>query len=100
MKSSQFVDGGTQYRSGIFYTSEAQREEAEASKAALGRSKVFGAFPIVTEVTAATTFWPAENYHQDYYEKKANKYKFYRSLSGRDEFIQKTWGPGYWASNH
>jgi len=89
----QFVDAGTQYRSGIFYTSEAQREAAEASKRAFEEKKTFGPAPIVVEITPAMPFYTAEKYHQDYYIKKASKYNFYRSLSGRDEYIQTIWGP-------
>jgi peptide-methionine (S)-S-oxide reductase len=65
----QGADSGTQYRSAIFYHSEAQREAAEASKAAA--QKDFTA-PIVTEITAATTYYPAEDYHQDYYRLNPN----------------------------
>ncbi|MEM7014556.1 MAG: peptide-methionine (S)-S-oxide reductase MsrA [Verrucomicrobiota bacterium] len=60
-------DVGTQYRSAVFYHSEAQREAAEASKAAAGESGAFDS-PIVTEITEAGTFWPAEDYHQDFYQ--------------------------------
>ena len=82
-----------QYRTAIFYYDEEQRAAAEAKIAELEDAGRFGkGVPIVTEVTKASTFWPAENYHQDYYEKSASKYKFYRSLSGRDEYIASVWG--------
>jgi peptide-methionine (S)-S-oxide reductase len=65
----QGADSGTQYRSVIFYHSEAQREAAEASKAAAQKDFTD---PIVTEITAATTYYPAEDYHQDYYRLNPN----------------------------
>jgi len=88
---SQFADRGSQYRTAIFYHSEAQRREAEASKAALAQSGRFSA-PIVTEIVPATTFYPAEEYHQHYYRKNPVRYKFYRYASGRDAFLRWVWG--------
>jgi peptide methionine sulfoxide reductase msrA/msrB len=87
----QFVDRGAQYRSAIFYHDAEQQRQAEASKQALENSKRFGK-PIVTEILPLTTFFPAEDYHQDYYKTHAVKYKYYRWNSGRDQFIQKVWG--------
>jgi peptide methionine sulfoxide reductase msrA/msrB len=87
----QFVDRGTPYRSGIFYLDETQRQLAEQSKQAFDASGRFDQ-PIVTEVTAAGTFYEAEDYHQDYYKKQPIRYNFYRSNSGRDDFLQKVWG--------
>ncbi|MHB1400096.1 MAG: peptide-methionine (S)-S-oxide reductase MsrA [Trichloromonadaceae bacterium] len=87
----QFVDRGSQYRSGIFYRDEMQRQQAEQSKAALMKSGRF-ARPIVTEIVAATTFYPAEEYHQDYYRKNPLRYKYYRFNSGRDQFLDQVWG--------
>ena len=92
VKDRQFVDVGTQYRTAIFYYDEEQRAAAEKKIAELEAAGRFGGAPIVTEVTKASTFWPAENYHQDYYKKSASKYSFYRSLSGRDEYIESVWG--------
>ncbi len=90
-KNGQFCDHGTQYRTGIFYVDEAQKKAAEASKAALEKSKPFkGA--IVTEITAATQFYPAEEYHQDYYQKNPVRYKFYRNGCGRDARLKQLWG--------
>ncbi len=89
----QFVDRGKQYASAIFYTDEEQRRLAEASKDELmnsGRFKV----PIVTPVIMATKFYPAEEYHQDYYKKNPLRYKYYRYGSGRDKFLEKTWKEG------
>ena len=87
----QFCDIGSQYRSGIFYHDEAQREAAEQSLADLERSKPFPE-PIVTEITAATVFYPAEPYHQDYYKKNKLRYSYYRKGCGRDRRLAELWG--------
>jgi methionine-S-sulfoxide reductase len=89
--NGQFVDRGNQYRSGVFYLNEEQRLLAEASKQALEDSGRFDK-PIVTEIVAASTFYPAEDYHQDYYKKNPLRYKFYRYNSGRDRFLDEEWG--------
>jgi peptide-methionine (S)-S-oxide reductase len=89
--NAQFCDHGSQYRSGIFYLNEEQRKLAVASREQIDRTKPFRE-PIVTEVTAATTFYPAEEYHQDYYKKNPIRYKFYRSGCGRDERLEQLWG--------
>jgi peptide-methionine (S)-S-oxide reductase len=91
-KNRQFCDTGTQYRSAIFYHDEAQRQAAEASKKAIGESRRFDK-PIVTEIVAASTFYPAEEYHQDYYLKNPLRYKFYRYNCGRDRVLERLWGP-------
>ena len=87
----QFCDIGDQYRTGIFYHDEAQRSAAENSKRALQADKPFPE-PVVTEVTAASTFYPAEDYHQDYYMKNPIRYKFYRLSCGRDARLEELWG--------
>ncbi len=87
----QFYDRGTQYRTAIFYTSEEQKKTALASKEKLDKSGKLKA-KIVTEVTAASKFYPAEDYHQHYYQKNPIRYGYYRSHSGRDQFIEKIWG--------
>jgi peptide methionine sulfoxide reductase msrA/msrB len=87
----QFVDRGSQYRPGIFYHDEQQKRLAEASKAALEKSGRFSR-PIATEITMLTTFYRAEEYHQDYYQKNGIRYKLYRTGSGRDAYLKKTWG--------
>ncbi len=87
----QFADRGSQYRTVIYYHSDAQRRAAEASKAALARSGRFSA-PIVTEILPAVTFYPAEEYHQHYYRKNPVRYRFYRYGSGRDAFLRRVWG--------
>jgi peptide methionine sulfoxide reductase msrA/msrB len=87
----QFVDRGSQYRSGIFYHDEEQKHLAEESKRELERSGVFDK-PIVTEITMLKEFYKAEDYHQDYYKTHKYRYNFYRRNSGRDQFLKKTWG--------
>jgi methionine-S-sulfoxide reductase len=89
--NQQFADKGSQYRSAIFYHSEEQKRLAEASKEQLERSGKFNA-PIVTEIAPASTFYPAEDYHQDYYKKNPIRYKLYHMGSGRGQYLQKTWG--------
>lgn len=87
----QFCDSGSQYRSAIFYHDEAQQRLAEQSKRALEQSGRFSQ-PIVTEIVPATTFYPAETYHQDYYRKNTLRYKFYRYSCGRDQRLEELWG--------
>lgn len=87
----QFVDRGHGYTTAIFYYDTVQQEQAERSKADLAQSGIFDK-PIVTPVLPAAKFYPAEKYHQDYYKKNPVRYKFYRSRSGRDQFLQDTWG--------
>ncbi|MEJ2167273.1 MAG: peptide-methionine (R)-S-oxide reductase MsrB [Desulfobacterales bacterium] len=86
----QFVDRGSQYRSAIFYQDEEQRRLAEASKARLAQSGRFDK-PIVTEIVKLGQFYPAEDYHQDYYKKNPLRYRYYRYGSGRDQFLEKVW---------
>ncbi len=86
----QFVDRGGQYRSAIFYHTEAQKKAAEASRQRLSDSGIFSR-PIVTGILPAEAFYRAEDYHQDYYKKNPFRYKFYRYNSGRDQFLEKTW---------
>lgn len=85
----QFVDRGESYKPVIFYTSEAQKQAAEASKAALAASAKFER-PIVVPIEPAKTFYAAEDYHQDYYRKNPLNYKL--SSLARDTFITKKWG--------
>lgn len=87
----QFVDRGPQYRSAVFYHNQAQKAQAEAAIKALAASGRF-AKPLVTPVLPFERFYPAEDYHQDYYRKNPLRYKFYRSGSGRDAFLEKVWG--------
>jgi len=86
----QFVDRGSQYRSVIFYADDHQHELAQASKEKLAASGVFDK-PIKTEILPLGAFYPAEEYHQNYYKKNPIRYHWYRSGSGRDQFLEKTW---------
>lgn len=87
----QFCDSGDQYRSAIFYTTEEQRRVALQSMAALEKSKPFKG-PIVTEITQAGEFYPAEEYHQHYYKKNPIRYAYYRNGCGRDKRLKELWG--------
>ncbi len=89
--NGQFCDHGPQYRSAIFYHDAEQKREAEASKAALEASGRFNQ-PVVTEILPATAFYPAEEYHQDYYHKNPIRYRYYRSNCGRDARLAELWG--------
>jgi peptide-methionine (S)-S-oxide reductase len=91
VKDRQFCDGGTQYRTSIFFHDAAQRQAAEASKAALAKSRPFKQ-EIVTPIVMASTFYPAEDYHQDYYKKNPVRYQIYRSGCGRDARLKELWG--------
>jgi peptide-methionine (S)-S-oxide reductase len=91
VKNEQFCDHGSQYRTGIFYHDDDQRRLAEASKAALDGNKPFKQ-PIVTEITRAAEFYPAEDYHQDFYVKNPLRYQYYRSGCGRDNRLKQLWG--------
>lgn len=87
----QFCDFGHQYRSAIFYHGEDQRREAEQSKATLEKNKSFHE-AVVTEITQAGDFYPAEEYHQHYYNKNPIRYKYYRASCGRDQRLKELWG--------
>jgi peptide-methionine (S)-S-oxide reductase len=87
----QFCDVGHQYRTAIFVANEAQREAAERSLHEIEKSKPFAAL-IVTEITTTTTFYPAEEYHQDYAKKHPLRYHYYRSRCGRDRRLEDLWG--------
>ncbi len=89
--NGQFCDTGPQYRSEIFYLNAEQQRLAEASKAALAASGRL-AQPIATQIVAATTFYPAEDYHQDYHTKNPLRYSYYRHGCGRDQRLQQLWG--------
>jgi peptide-methionine (S)-S-oxide reductase len=85
--SGQFCDHGPQYRAAIFYHDAEQKRLAEASKAALEKR-----MRVVTEILPASQFWPAEDYHQDYYKKNPIRYHFYRFNCGRDQRLEQIWG--------
>ncbi|MGR3295506.1 MAG: peptide-methionine (R)-S-oxide reductase MsrB, partial [Candidatus Bathyanammoxibius sp.] len=86
----QFVDRGSQYRSAIFYANEREKRLAEDSKKRLEATDRFSK-PIVTDILSLGSFYTAEDYHQDYYKKNPIRYRFYRSGSGRDQFLEKAW---------
>jgi peptide methionine sulfoxide reductase msrA/msrB len=86
----QFADRGFHYTTAIYYHTEAEREIAEASKTALQASGLFAA-PIATQIVPYTSFFPAEEYHQDYYKKSADHYERYKKASGRSDFIEENW---------
>jgi peptide methionine sulfoxide reductase msrA/msrB len=89
--SGQFVDRGPSYKAAIFYHNEEQKRMAEDSKKKLERSGRFDK-PVVTAILLAGPFYPAEEYHQDYWKKNPVRYKFYRYNSGRDQYLEKVWG--------
>lgn len=90
VKDRQFCDAGSQYRSAIFYQNDTEQKLALSSKQALEKS---GRFPhIYTEIVAAGAFYPAEDYHQDYYRKNPIRYEFYRVNCGREARIKSLWG--------
>ena len=93
--NGQFADLGLPYKAAVFYANEEEKKLAESSKEALAKSGKFSQ-PIVTELLPAAPFYPAEDYHQKYYEKNAAEYKAYYVGSGRAGFLRKTWGaPSY-----
>jgi len=96
VKDQQFCDKGHQYRSAIFYENEHQKALAEAYKQKLLNSGQFKA--IYTEIVPAGPFYPAEEYHQEYYQKNPIRYKFYRFNCGRDKRLKEVWGPA--AASH
>lgn len=90
-EGGQFVDRGQQYQTAIFYTNDKQKQIALESMKELIASRKFSK-PIITKIIKASEFYPAEDYHQDYYNKSPLNYKLYRAGSGRDQFIRKVWG--------
>jgi peptide-methionine (S)-S-oxide reductase len=88
-KDKQFCDSGSQYRSGIYWGNEAEQKIATASRDALLKTGRFKT--IHTELAAASTFYPAEEYHQDYYKKNPLRYSYYRNGCGRDAQLNRIW---------
>ena len=88
----QFCDAGSQYRPAIFYLDDEQKKEAEASKAKYEKLKTFKQ-PLLTEITKAGPFYPAEDYHQDFYKKNSLRYNFYVTGCGRYARLDSLW-PG------
>ena len=91
VKDRQFCDAGSQYRPSIFWHDEEQKRLAEASRAKWEKEKPFKQ-PIVTPIVKADEFWPAEDYHQDYYLKNPVRYKFYVTGCGRYVRLDELWG--------
>jgi len=87
----QFCDHGDQYRSAIFYLDETQKQLAEESKQGIEQTKTFADL-VVTEITIATKFYPAEDYHQDFYKRNSVRYKFYKWNCGRAQRLEELWG--------
>jgi peptide-methionine (S)-S-oxide reductase len=87
----QFCDAGSQYRSGIYYLNEKQQADAMRSLQEITENKPFKE-KIATEILPASTFYPAEEYHQDYYQKNPLRYKYYRYACGRDQRLEEIWG--------
>lgn len=91
MPNAQFCDHGTQYRAVVFYSTEEEKRLSEESKRAIEQSKRLPA-PIVTQFVQASTFYPAEDYHQDYYKKNPLRYKYYKYSCGRAQRLEDLWG--------
>jgi peptide-methionine (S)-S-oxide reductase len=91
VKDRQFCDSGSQYRPSIFYHGDEQKRLAEVSRARWEKEKPFPQ-PIVTPIVAAGQFWPAEDYHQDYYKKNPLRYKYYTTGCGRYARLDQLWG--------
>jgi peptide methionine sulfoxide reductase msrA/msrB len=89
----QFADRGSQYQTAIFFHNETQQRLAEESKRKLDQSELYKK-PVITKIRPFTSFYPAEDYHQDYYRKNTPRYKSYRKRSGREGYLKKIWGDG------
>ena len=89
--NAQFCDHGSQYRAVVFYGNEEEKRQAEASKQSIEQAKRFTE-PIVTQIAMASKFYPAEDYHQDFYKKNPTKYKFYKYTCGRAQRLEQLWG--------
>jgi peptide-methionine (S)-S-oxide reductase len=89
--NQQFCDHGNQYRSAIFYHDEEQKRLAEDSKRVVEKAKPFKE-PVVTEIVPVSTFYKAEDYHQDFYKKNPVRYKFYKYTCGRAQRLEELWG--------
>jgi peptide-methionine (S)-S-oxide reductase len=90
VKDRQFCDSGDMYRTGIFYLDEEQKKLAEETKQKVAAK--FAPRTVYTEISKADTFYPAEDYHQDYYKKNEARYNFYRWNCGRDQRLEQLWG--------
>jgi peptide-methionine (S)-S-oxide reductase len=99
MPNGQFCDLGTQYRSAVFYHNDEQKRLAEESKKVLEASGRFHK-PVVTEIVPASEFYPAEDYHQEYYRKNPVRYHYYRYRCGRDQRLEELWGKAESGAQH
>ena len=90
-RNAQFCDHGSQYRAAIFYHNDEQKRLAEASRTVIMKNKPFKE-EIVTEIAGAADFYPAEDYHQDFYKKNPVRYKFYKTGCGREARLRELWG--------
>ncbi len=89
--NAQFCDHGNQYRSAIFFQTDEEKRASDTSKQAIEQSKRFNE-PIVTQIVMASQFYPAEEYHQDFYKKNPIRYKFYKYNCGRAQRLEELWG--------
>jgi peptide-methionine (S)-S-oxide reductase len=89
--NAQFCDHGSQYRSAIFFQTDEEKRASDVSKQAIDQSKRF-IEPVVTQIVTASQFYPAEEYHQDYYKKNPVRYKFYKYNCGRAKRLEALWG--------
>jgi peptide-methionine (S)-S-oxide reductase len=89
--NAQFCDHGSQYRSAIFFQTDEEKRDVEASKQVIEQSKRFKE-PIVTQIVMVSQFYPAEEYHQDFYKKNPIRYKFYKYNCGRAQRLEELWG--------
>ena len=89
--NAQFCDHGNQYRSAIFFQTDEEKRASDASKQAIEQSKRFTE-PIVTQIVMASQFYPAEEYHQDFYKKNPIRYKYYKYSCGRAQRLETLWG--------
>lgn len=89
--NAQFCDHGSQYRSAVFYGTEEEKRLAEESRRVIEQSRRFSQ-PIVTQLTKATTFYPAEEYHQNFYKRNPIRYKYYKFSCGRAQRLEVLWG--------
>jgi len=89
--NAQFCDHGSQYRSAIFFQTDEEKRASDTSKQAIEQSKRFTE-PIVTQIVMASQFYPAEEYHQDFYKKNPIRYKFYKYNCGRAQRLEELWG--------
>ena len=89
--NAQFCDHGSQYRSAIFFQTDEEKRASDNSKQTIEQSKRFKE-PIVTQIVMASKFYPAEEYHQDFYKKNPVRYKFYKYNCGRAQRLEELWG--------